>query len=147
DAAADVRDRISRVRRQLPDEIEEPVIRKVEADAQAIVYLSLSSDVHDPMEVSEAAVEVVQDQLQSLPGVAQIGVYGDREYSMRIWLDSARLSAFGVTALDVETALRSQNVEIPAGLIESRDREFTVLSETDLQTPEEFNNLIIRRTN
>ncbi|MCT8970967.1 efflux RND transporter permease subunit [Microbaculum marinisediminis] len=147
DAAADVRDRVSRVRRHLPDEIDEPTIRKVEADAQAVIYLSLySTGSHSSLEVSEIAEKVVKDQLQSLPGVAQIGIYGDREYAMRIWLDIARMAGYGVTVQDVEAALRQQNVEIPAGLIESRDREFTVLSETDLKTVEEFNDLIIRQT-
>ncbi len=146
DAAADVRDRVGRARRQLPDEIDEPVIRKVEADAQPVFYISLSSETHDALEVSEAADKIVANQLQSLPGIAQIMIYGDRQYAMRIWLDSARLAAYGVTVQDVEAALRQQNVEIPAGTIESRDREFTVLSQTDLNTPEEFNNLIIRQT-
>jgi len=147
DAAADVRDRVSRVRRQLPDEIDEPVIRKVEADARATIYLSLNSTAdHSPLEVSEVAEKVVKDQLQSLPGVAQISIFGDREYAMRIWLDSARMAAYAITVQDVEAALRNQNVEIPAGLIESRDREFTVQSATDLRTPEEFNNLVIRQT-
>ncbi|TCT05443.1 multidrug efflux pump [Tepidamorphus gemmatus] len=146
DAAADVRDRVGRARRQLPDEIDEPVIRKVEADAQPVYYIALSSDRHDALEVTEAADKIVANQLQSLPGVAQIMIYGSREYAMRIWLDSARLAAYGVTVQDVEAALRQQNVEIPAGTIESRDREFTVLSQTDLNTPEEFNNLIIRQT-
>lgn len=147
DSAADVRDRVSRVRRQLPDEIDEPVIRKVEADARATVYLSLSSpDTYSSLEVSEIAEKVVKDQLQSLPGVAQISVFGDREYAMRIWLDSARMAAFSITVQDVEAALRNQNIEIPAGLIESRDREFTVQSATDLRTPEEFNNLVVLQT-
>jgi multidrug efflux pump len=147
DAAADVRDRVSRVRRSLPDEIDEPTIRKVEADARATVYLSLSSDGgHSPLEVSDIADKVVKNQLQSLPGVAQVSIFGDREYAMRIWLDSARMAAYAVTVQDVEAALRNQNIEIPAGLIESRDREFTVQSATDLRTPEEFNNLVIRQT-
>jgi len=147
DAAADVRDRVSRVRRNLPDEIDEPTIRKVEADARAIIYLSLYSDgSHSALDVSEVADKVVKNQLQSLPGVAQIGIYGERDFAMRIWLDSARMAAYSVTVQDIETALRNQNVEIPAGLIESRDREFTVLSETDLKTPEEFNDLVIRQT-
>ncbi len=146
DAAADVRDRVGRARRQLPDEIDEPVIRKVEADAQPVFYISLSSDRHDSLEVSEAADKIVANQLQSLPGIAQIMIYGDREYAMRIWLDAARLAGYGITVQDVESALRQQNVEIPAGTIESRDREFTVLSQTDLNTPEEFNNLIVKQT-
>jgi multidrug efflux pump len=143
-AANDVRDRVSRVRNQLPDEIDEPVIAKVEADAQPIIYLAFSSDRHTPLEVTDYADRFVRDRLQNLSGVADVRIFGERKYAMRIWLDPARLAAYGVTVQDVEDALRRQNVEIPAGRVESREREFTVVSETDLRTPEEFENIILR---
>src|SRR5688572_16409673 len=143
-AAADVRDRVSRVRRQLPDEIDEPVIAKVEADAQPIVYLAFSSDRHSPLEVSDFADRYVKDQLQTLPGVADVSIFGERRYAMRIWLDRNKLAAYRITPQDIEDALRRQNVEIPAGRIESSQREFTVLSETDLRTPEQFDRLILK---
>ncbi|MBL8700218.1 MAG: efflux RND transporter permease subunit, partial [Alphaproteobacteria bacterium] len=143
-AASDVRDRVSRVRSRLPDEIDEPVIAKVEADAQPIIYLAFSSDRHSPLEVTDYADRFVKDRLQNLPGVADVRIFGERRFAMRIWLDALRLAGYGLTPQDVEAALRRQNVEVPAGRIESRQREFTVLSETDLRTPEEFNNLIIR---
>jgi multidrug efflux pump len=143
-AAADVRDRVSRVRRQLPDEIDEPVIAKVEADAQPIVYLAFSSDRHSPLEVSDFADRYVKDQLQTLPGVADVSIFGERRYAMRIWLDRNKLAAYRITPEDIEDALRRQNVEIPAGRIESSQREFTVLSETDLRTPEQFDRLILK---
>mgnify|MGYP006200363241 CR=1 FL=1 len=135
------------MRGRLPDEIDEPVIAKVEADAQAIIYVAFTSDRHSALEVSDYADRYVRDRLQNLPGVAEVRIFGERRYAMRIWLDRARLAAFGLTTQDVENALRAQNVEVPSGRIESLDREFTVLSETDLRTPEQFNSMIIREAN
>ncbi len=146
-AAADVRDRVSRVRGKLPDEIEEPVIQKVEADAQPIIYLAFYSDRHSALEITDYADRYVKDRLQTLPGVAEVRIFGERRYSMRIWLDPARLAAYELTPQDVEDALRRQNVEVPAGRIEGPKREFTVLSETDLRTPEQFDELILREVN
>ncbi|MBK1667123.1 multidrug transporter AcrB [Rhodovibrio sodomensis] len=144
DAAADVRDRVSRARENLPDEVDEPVIQKVEADAQPIIYLAFSSERHAPMDITDYADRYVKDQLQTLSGVAQVRIFGERMYSMRIWLDPDRLAAYDLTPQDVETALRQQNVEVPAGLIESRGRQFTILSETDLRTPEQFDAMVLR---
>lgn len=144
-AAADVRDRVSRVRNKLPADIDEPLIQKVEADAQPILYLAFYSDRHSTLDITDHADRYVKDQLQTLPGVAEVRLFGERRYAMRIWLDPERLAAFGVTPQDVEAALRRQNVEVPSGRIESVAREFTVLSETDLRTPDEFENLILRR--
>ncbi len=143
-AASDVRDRVGRARDTLPDEVNEPVIAKVEADAQPIIYLAFSSDRHNELEVTDAADRLVQDRLQTLPGVADAPIFGERRYAMRIWLDPARLAAHQVTVQDVENALRGQNVEIPAGRIESKDREFTVLAETDVNSVEGFEKLVIR---
>ena len=143
-AAADVRDRVSRARQQLPEQVDEPVIAKVEADAQPIIYLALSSDRQSPVEVTDVADRLVKDRLQNLPGVAEVRIFGARMPAMRIWLDRLRLAAYGLTPQDVEAALRRQNVEVPAGRIESQQREFTVLAETDLRTEEQFNDLIIR---
>ncbi|MGE3936340.1 MAG: efflux RND transporter permease subunit, partial [Rhodospirillaceae bacterium] len=145
DAAADVRDRVRRVRGQLPDDVDEPVIAKVEADAQPIIYLAFSSSRHSPLEVTDYADRFVKDRLQNLPGVAGVRIFGERRYAMRIWLDPVRLAAFSLTPQDVENALHRQNVEVPSGRIESSAREFTVLTETDLRTPAQFNNLIVSR--
>ncbi|MCP5325677.1 MAG: efflux RND transporter permease subunit [Oceanospirillaceae bacterium] len=144
-AASDVRDRVGRVRGQLPDDIDEPVVAKVEADAQPIIWLAFSSTKHTPLEVTEFADRRVKDPLQTLPGVASVRIVGERRYAMRIWLDRDRMAATHVTAADVEAALRAQNVEIPAGRIESAEREFTVLTKTDLQTPDEFKDIIVRK--
>ncbi|MGH8585177.1 MAG: efflux RND transporter permease subunit [Gammaproteobacteria bacterium] len=146
-AAADVRDRVARTRGVLPQEADESVISKVEADAQAIMWLALASDRHSALEITDYADRYVKDRLQSLPGVASIIIGGQRRYAMRIWLERARLAAFGITPQDVEEALRSRNLEVPGGRIEGREREFAVVTETDLRTPEQFNDLIIRQSN
>lgn len=143
-SASDVRDRVSRVRGRLPEEVSEPVIAKVEADAQSIIYLAFTSDRHTPIEISDYADRYVRDRLQNIPGVAEVRIFGERRYAMRIWLDRARLAAYELTAQDVEEALRQQNVEVPAGRIESQDREFTVLSRTGLVTPEQFEKIVVQ---
>ena len=144
-AASDVRDRVSRARNKLPEDVEEPVIAKTEADAQPIIYLAFYSDRHDRMFISDYADRFVKDRLRNLDGVADVQILGERRPAMRLWLEPERLAAFQITPQDVENALRSQNVEIPAGRIESKAREFSVLSQTDLRTPEQFDNLIIKR--
>jgi multidrug efflux pump len=143
-AASDVRDRVSRARGRLPDDVDEPVVAKIEADAQAIIWIAFSSDHHDQLEITDYASRIVKDRLQTLPGVASVIIGGERRFAMRIWLDRDRLAAYQLTPQDVEDALRSQNLEIPSGRIESDQREFTVLTETDLRTPEQFNRIIIR---
>ena len=143
-AAADVRDRVSRVRRALPDDVDEPVIAKVEADANPIIWLAFSSDRHSPLEVSDIANRIVKPRLQTLPGAADARVFGERRYSMRIWLDRDRLAAYRLTVQDVEDALRRQNVELPAGRIESQTREFSVVAQTDLTEREDFESVVVR---
>ncbi len=143
-AANDVRDRVARVRGRLPDAVDEPVVAKIEADAQAIMWIAFSSDRHNHLEITDYADRMVQDRLQTLPGVASVIIGGERRYAMRIWLDRDRLAAYQLTPQDVEDALRNQNLEIPSGRIESSQREFSVLTEADLRTPEQFNRVIIR---
>ncbi|MGK2942079.1 MAG: efflux RND transporter permease subunit [Immundisolibacter sp.] len=147
DAAADVRDRVARARSKLPQDVDEPVISKVEADADPIMWLAFYSDRHSPLEVSDYADRVVRDRLQTIPGVATVLIGGERRYSMRLWLDRERLAGYGLTPLDIETALRRENIEVPSGRIESTEREFTVLSETDMRTAEQFDAMIIREVN
>lgn len=144
DAASDVRDRVGRVRGALPDDVDEPITAKTEADAQPIFWLALSSDRHSMMEISDIADRLVKDPLQTVNGVASVMMFGDRRYAMRIWLDPARMAAYEVIPQDIETALSSQNIEIPAGRIESDQREFSVLSRTDLNSVAQFENIIIR---
>ncbi|TLD47686.1 MAG: Efflux pump membrane transporter BepE [Accumulibacter sp.] len=144
-AAADVRDRVSRVRNKLPTAIDEPVIAKVEADANPIIWLAFSSDKHSALEVTDFANRVVKPRLQTLPGAADVRVFGERKFAMRIWLDRDRLAAYGLTPQDVEDALRRQNVEVPAGRIESESREFSVVARTDLTQPEQFAEIIVKQ--
>jgi multidrug efflux pump len=143
-AASDVRDRVSRVRGRLPNEVREPIIAKVEADAQAIIFIAFTSDRHTPIAISDYADRYVRDRLQNLPGVSEVRIFGERRYAMRIWLDRARLAAYALTVQDVEDALRQQNVEVPSGRIESLDREFTVLSRTGLVTEQQFEGIIVK---
>jgi multidrug efflux pump len=138
DAAADVRDRVSRVRGRLPDAIDEPVIAKVEADATPTIWLAFSSESLSPLEVTDLVNRVVRPRLQTVPGVADVQVNGDRKFSMRIWLDPDKLAAYQLTTQDVEDALRRQNLEVPAGRIESQQREFSVTARTDLNTVAQF---------
>ncbi|WP_086479738.1 efflux RND transporter permease subunit [Oceanospirillum sanctuarii] len=143
-AASDVRDRVGRVRGRLPADIDEPIVAKVEANAQPIMYLAFSSPNHTPLEMTDFADRLVKDRLQTAPGVAEVRIFGERRYAMRIWLDKARMAAFGVTTTDISNAIRSQNLEVPSGTIKSANREFTLLAQTDLQTPEEFEQVILR---
>jgi len=144
-AASDVRDRVARVRNRLPQAIDEPVIAKVEADANPVIWLAFSSDRHSQLEVSDFASRIVKPRLLTLPGAADVRVFGERKFAMRIWLDPSRLAGYGLTTQDVEDALRRQNVEVPAGRIESREREFSVVSRTDLNTAAEFSDIVVRQ--
>lgn len=144
-AASDVRDRVSRVRNKLPADIDEPVIAKVEADANPIIWIAFSSDRHSALEVTDVASRIVKPRLQTLPGAADVRIFGDRTFAMRIWLDRERLAAFNLTPQDVEDALRRQNVEVPAGRIESQNREFSVVARTDLNKPEQFANIVVKQ--
>lgn len=146
EAANDVRDRVGRVRDRLPDEVDEPIIAKVEADAQPIIYLAFYSSQHSPMEITDYADRYVRDRIKNLSGVADVSIIGERRASMRIWLKPERLAAYNITVQEVENALRAQNTEIPAGRIESTQREFTVLSESDLRTKEQFEEIILKRS-
>ena len=147
DAAADVRDRVSRVRGRLPDAVDEPVIAKVEADAFPVIWLAFTSDTLSPLEVTNIIERIVKPRLQTVPGVAQVNVNGDRTLSMRIWLDPDQLAAYRLTVQDVEDALRKQNLEVPAGRIESRQREFNVTARTDLATVAQFAEVALRTAN
>lgn len=143
-AAADVRDRVSRVRARLPDAIDEPVIAKVEADATPTIWLAFSSETLTPLQITDLINRVVKPRLQTVPGVAEVNINGDRLFSMRIWVDPDKLAALRLTVQDVEDALRRQNLEVPAGRIESQQREFSVTARTDLATPEQFGEIALK---
>ncbi|MGH7530388.1 MAG: efflux RND transporter permease subunit [Gemmatimonadales bacterium] len=146
-AAQDVRDKVSRARDRLPQDIEEPIIEKQEADAWPFYWLALSGANYDLLELTDIGDRLVKDRLQSLPGVGQARIFGERRYAMRIWVSANALAARGLTVQDVEQAIRSRNVEIPAGRIESVRREFTVRSLGELKTPAEFRQLTVASQN
>ena len=146
-AANDVRDRVARVRKNLPAASDNSIVSKIEADAQPIMWIAITSDRYSPMEMSDYADRYLTDPLKALPGVASVIIGGERKYAMRVWLDRERLAAQGLTAKDVEDALNRQNLDSPGGRIESTEREFSVQARTDLRSPEEFNNMIIKEVN
>ena len=143
-AAAEVRDRVSRVRNRLPQAIDEPVIAKVEADAFPVIWLAFSSDTRSRLEINDLVNRVVKARLQTVTGVADVRIFGERKYAMRVWLDADKLAAYKLTTQDVEDAIRRQNLELPAGRIESQQREFSVVSQTDLTTPAQFSDIVIK---
>jgi multidrug efflux pump len=142
-AAADVRDKVARARGKLPDTIDEPIIAKVEADSSPVIYVSVEAGTLTPLAASDYVKRYVQPRLSVLPGAADVRIFGERQLSMRVDLDRTRLAGYRMTVQDVEDAVRRQNAEIPAGRIESQAREFTVVAETDVQTPEQFGNIIV----
>lgn len=144
-AANDVRDAVSRVSNQLPDEADPPVVRKADSDARPMMWITLLSDVWDAAELSDYADRVLADRLSVLDGVADVRIGGERRYAIRVWLDRTRLAARDITVAEVEQALRANNVELPAGSVDSSTRNFTVRAEGRLSTVEEFRELVIRR--
>ena len=142
-AAADVRDKVARARGKLPDTIDEPIIAKVEADSNPVIYIAVEAGSLSSLDASDYVKRYVQPRLSVLPGAADVRVFGERQVSMRINIDRTRLAGYRLTVQDVEDAIRRQNAEIPAGRIESSAREFTVVAETDVRTPEQFNNVIV----
>jgi multidrug efflux pump len=146
EAANDVRDRVSRARSNLPREIEDPVISKVDANAQAIVWLGLSSDRHTGLELTDIADRILKERIQRLPGVGAVIIAGERRYAMRVWLDPLRMASHGLAVQDIEAAIRRENAEIPAGRVEGAQREFSVRTRGELSTPEEFGAIIVLQT-
>ena len=146
-ATSDVRDAVFRVVGRLPDGAEQPVIRKVDDNASAIMWVTVTSDTYDALELSDFLKRVYVDRLSTVDGVANVYLGGERRYAMRIWIDRAALAARGLTAQDIETAIKRQNVELPGGRIESAQREFTVKTDSRLSTPQDFEQVIISNKN
>jgi multidrug efflux pump len=143
DAAQDVRDKVARIRGFLPEDIEEPVVAKEDADAFPIIFMSLTSDSYSLIELSDMGDRLIKPRLQTIPGVSGAPIFGERRFSMRVWLSPRELAARGMTAQDVESAIRTRSVEIPAGRIESERREFSVRYLGEMKTPDEFNDLTV----
>lgn len=146
-AAAEVRDRTSRVRNRLPQAIEEPVIAKVEADAFPVIQVAFSSESMTALQINDLVNRIVKPRLQTVTGVADVRIYGERKYAMRVWLDTDKLAAYKLTTQDVEDAISRSNLELPAGRIESQQREFSVTSQTDLVRPAQFREIVIKNVN
>ena len=146
-AAAEVRDRTSRVRNRLPQAIEEPVIAKVEADAFPVIQIAFSSDSLTQLEINDLVNRVVKPRFQTVTGVADVRIFGERQYAMRVWLDTDKMAAFRLTSQDVEDAIRRSNMELPAGRIESQQREFSVTSQTNLIKPAQFGEIVVKTVN
>ncbi len=142
-AAQDVRDKVSRVMRRLPEDVDPPIIAKQDADARAIMWVALYSDRYSPLELTEFAENQFKDRLQNVSGVGRVIIGGAQRYAVRVRLNADHLAARRLTVGDVTAALRKQNVEIPSGRIEGAAREFTIRTEGEFQTPDEFNDLII----
>lgn len=143
DAANDVRDRVSRVVGNLPDQADPPEVAKADSDSQPIMILFLRSTAMNRLELTDYADRYLIDQLATVPGVAQVQIYGEQRYSMRIWLDAAALAARGLTVTDVETSLSAQNVELPAGALESGEKNYTVRVARTYALAEDFRQLPI----
>jgi len=143
-AANDVRDRVSRAQYNLPPDIEPPRVAKADADAIPILMLTVYSDSRNLLELSRLADEVFAERLQTIPGVSDIMIWGDRTYAMRLWIDPQKLAAYQLSPMDVRDAVRDENVELPSGRIEGREVELSVRTLGRLDTPEEFENLILK---
>jgi multidrug efflux pump len=137
-AANDVRDRLSRLRGRLPREADDPIVSKVDTNAQAVMWLALYGEGFSNLEVSDVANVVLKERLLRMPGVGSVIIGGERKYAMRIWLDPARLAAYGLTVVDVDNAIQGQNAEIPSGRIEGAGREFSVRTRGELADPAAF---------
>jgi multidrug efflux pump len=144
-AANDIRDRVSRVVNQLPTEADPPEIAKVDTTNRPVMYLNLTSDRMNGLEITDYADRYLVDRFSTVPGVARVRISGSRRYAMRIWLSRESLAARGLAVTDVESALRSENIELPAGRLESKNREFTLRTDTGFNTEDDFKKLVIGR--
>ncbi len=144
DAANDVRDRVSRAVGYLPPDADPPVVTKADADASPIMFLTLNSDSKNLLELSDIATNVFKERLQTIPGVSAVQIWGEKKYSMRLWLNPYKMAALKVTPQDVRSALSMENVELPSGKIEGENTELAIRTKGRMLTTEEFNNLIIR---
>ncbi|HEX2395396.1 MAG TPA: efflux RND transporter permease subunit [Bacteroidales bacterium] len=144
-AANDVRDKVSQAQRLLPRDVDPPVVAKADADAQPIMMLAIQSEKRSLLELSEIADLTFKEQLQTIPGVSAVMIWGEKRYAMRLWLDPAKLAGYGLTPLDVRNAIGRENVELPSGSVEGNTTELTIRTLGLMTTPAEFNNLIIKQ--
>ena len=143
-AANDVRDRVSRAQRNLPPDTDPPIVSKADADSSPIIITSLRSDTRSLLDLTLLADNIVKERLQTIPGVSMVQVWGSKKYAMRLWMDPVKLSAYGLTPIDVLNAINRNNVELPTGIIEGLNTELTVRTSGRLNAPEDYNNLIVK---
>ncbi|MEQ8705483.1 MAG: efflux RND transporter permease subunit [Phaeodactylibacter sp.] len=146
-AANDVRDKVSQVVGELPPDTDPPVVSKADADSDPIIFLNIQSDQRSLLELTDIAENVFKERLQTINGVSEIRIWGQKKYAMRLWIEAERLAAYGLTPLDVQRALQQQNIELPSGRVEGANTELTVRTQGRLTTPEEFNDLILKEEN
>ena len=146
-AANDVRDKVSRAQRYLPDDCDPPTVSKADADASPILMVALQSDKRSLLELSEIADLTVKEQLQTIPDVSSVSIWGEKKYSMRLWLDPTKMAGYGITPVDVKNALDKENIELPSGSIEGNTTELTIRTLGLMHTTKEFNYLIIKEDN
>ncbi len=145
-AANDVRDKVSRAQRWLPRDCDPPTVAKADADAMPILMVAVQSDKRSLLEISEIADLTIKEQLQTISDVSSVQIWGEKRYSMRIWLDPAKMAGYGITPVDVKTALDKENVELPSGSIEGNTTELTIRTMGLMHTSQEFNDLVIKQT-
>lgn len=145
-AANDVRDRVSRAQRYLPVDVDPPIVSKADADAVPIVFLNVKSSQRSLLELSDVALNTFKERLQTISGVSQVMIWGERKYSMRLWMDPSKLAAYNITPLDIRNALNRENIELPSGSIEGSNIELTVRTFGRLTTVDDFNNLTIKES-
>ena len=146
-AANDVRDKVSRAQRWLPDDCDPPTVSKADADAQPILMVALQSDKRSLLELSEIADLTVKEQLQTIPDVSSVNIWGEKRYSMRLWLDPVKMAGYGITPTDIKSAIDRENVELPSGSIEGNTTELTIRTMGLMHTTQEFNDLILKDEN
>ena len=143
-AANDVRDKVSRAQRFLPRDCDPPTVSKADADAMPILMVAIQSDSRTLLELSEIADLTVKEQLQTIPDVSSVQIWGEKRYSMRIWLDPVKMAAYGITPVDIKNTITSENVELPSGSIEGNSMELTLRTMGQMHTAQEFNNIIVK---
>ena len=146
-AANDVRDKVSRAQRYLPRDCDPPTVSKADADATPILMVAIQSDKRSLLELSEIADLTVKEQLQTIPDVSSVQIWGEKRYSMRIWLDPVKMAAYGITPIDIKNAVTNENVELPSGSIEGNTMELTLRTMGQMHTAKEFNNIILKTSN
>jgi len=145
-AANDVRDKVSQAQRRLPQDCDPPTVTKADADANPILFLTVESTKRSLLELSEIADLTLKEQLQTVSGVSAINIFGEKRYSMRLWIDPSKLAGYGLTPMDVRSAISRENVELPSGAIEGTTTQLTIRTLGLMTTPKEFNELIIKQT-